>query len=106
MCVVYSHIKVILFYPGYLKVNSSLSEVGYSYVNCSGHEERLEECTIGNLTSHNCSQVAVILQCLNGNIHMYIDSWNKHIRVWPGYNPIVYLLITTSLLLPDILATI
>ena len=70
VCIVYNHIKVIRFYPGYLKINSSLSEVGYSYVNCSGSEERLEECTIGNLTSHNCSEVALILQCLNSNIRI------------------------------------
>lgn len=56
-------------YPGYLKVNSSSSGVGYSTVKCNGSEERLEKCEIGNLTSHNCSQIAVILQCFNGNIH-------------------------------------
>ena len=54
------------------------SELGYSYVNCNGNEERLEECTIGSLTSHTCSQVAV-LQCFNGKVGicMYVNC--KHV---------------------------
>ena len=69
ICVVYNHITLSRLY---LQVNSSLSGVGYSYVNCSGREEGLEECTIGNLTSHNCSHVALILKCLDGNIYIYM----------------------------------
>ena len=78
--IVYNHIKVIRFYPGYLKVNSSVSGVGYSYVNCSGSEEGLEECTIGNLTPHNCSEVALILQCLNG-IHRELEYICMHVYI-------------------------
>ena len=42
------------------------TDVGFSYVSCTGNEKRLEECTVGDLTSHHCSQ-AGIAQCFNGN---------------------------------------
>ena len=41
-------------------------EVGFSSVSCTGNERRLEECTVGNFTSHNCAE-AGIAQCFNGN---------------------------------------
>ena len=50
---------------GYLEVEPT--KVGFSNVSCTGEEEGLEECTVGNLTSHNCSEVGIVLQCFNGN---------------------------------------
>ena len=40
-------------------------EVGFSYVSCAGDERRLEECSVGDLTSPKCSEVG-ITQCFNG----------------------------------------
>ena len=42
------------------------TDIGFSYVSCAGNEKRLEECAVGDLTSHHCSQ-AGIAQCFNGN---------------------------------------
>ena len=34
-------------------------------MNCDGNEEILEDCEIGNLTSHECSEIG-IAHCMNG----------------------------------------
>ena len=39
-------------------------EVGFSYINCTGDEGGLEECSVGNLTSHNCTKAGII-HCFN-----------------------------------------
>ena len=40
-------------------------QVGYAHVYCKGDEERLEDCEVGNLTSHSCSYLGIAL-CLDG----------------------------------------
>ena len=52
---------------GYVGVNVTVSDrrVGFSHVICTGNAKGLEECIIGNLTSHNCSEVGIV-QCFNG----------------------------------------
>ena len=47
-------------------MKATSQEVRFSHVSCTGNERRLEECTVGNLTSHNCAE-AGIAQCFNGN---------------------------------------
>jgi hypothetical protein len=50
----------------YVGVNVTVSDrrVGFSHVICTGNAKGLEECIIGNLTSHNCSEVGIV-QCFN-----------------------------------------
>ena len=50
----------------FVRVELTSQEIGFSYVNCTGNERGLENCTVGNLTSHTCSQ-AGIAQCYNGS---------------------------------------
>ena len=40
---------------------------GYSEVDCTGSEEGLENCTVGDFMSENCSQIGVMLHCFNSN---------------------------------------
>ena len=55
------------------------TEIGYSHVSCAGNEERLEECTVGNFTSHNCSEVGIVFQCFNG-ILIIMSTYRWHIE--------------------------
>ena len=48
-----------------MNVTVSDFRVGFSHVICTGNERGLEECIIGNLTSHSCTQVGIV-QCFNG----------------------------------------
>ena len=52
-------------------------------MNCDGNEERLEDCEIGNLTSHECSEIG-IAHCMNGKslpctVTSYTYSFILHI---------------------------
>ena len=47
-------------------MKATSQEVRFSHVSCTGNERGLEECTVGNFTSHNCSQAGIV-QCFNGN---------------------------------------
>jgi hypothetical protein len=49
----------------YHKIADTDYQVGYAHVYCKGDEERLEDCKVGNLTSHNCSYLG-IARCLDG----------------------------------------
>jgi hypothetical protein len=48
----------------YHKIADTDYQVGYAHVYCKGDEERLEDCKVGNLTSHNCSYLG-IARCLD-----------------------------------------
>ncbi|CAI8047096.1 Neurotrypsin, partial [Geodia barretti] len=55
-------------------------QVGYAHVYCKGDEERLEDCEVGNLTSHNCSYLG-IARCLDGSCIQGEKSYQYFERV-------------------------
>ena len=57
------------FYPpldaDYIEIIEDAREVGFSSINCTGHESELDECKVGNITSYNCTEVGVA-KCFSG----------------------------------------
>ena len=51
------------FVIGYREVQTT--ESGFSHIICTSEEKGLNECIIGDLTSHSCSHVGIV-QCFNG----------------------------------------
>ena len=62
----------LFFYTGYVGIEVPYRDVGFSYISCNGSESGLEDCQVGNLTTHNCTRAGAIT-CFNSEF-LYNDK--------------------------------